>query len=82
MNRKLTLYYETFEEDNMTVLSVADEETDTCIFMVNNEEADELYNLITKYERNNTPTDYRPQCCIEHDVHILTCDVCEFGLGD
>ena len=60
MVRKLTLYYETFEEENMTVLSVADEETDTCIFMVNNEEADKLYNLITQYERNNTHTDDRP----------------------
>ena len=52
MNRKLTLYYETFEEDNMTVLSVADEETDTCIFMVNNEEADKLYNYFTQYENS------------------------------
>ena len=50
MLRKLTLYYETFEEDDMTVLSVADEETDTCIFMVNNEEADRLYNYLTQYE--------------------------------
>ena len=50
MNRKLTLYYETFEEENTTVLSVADEKTDTCIFMVNNEEADKLYSYLTQYE--------------------------------
>lgn len=80
MNRKLTLYYETFEEENMTVLSVADEETDTCIFMVNNEEADRLYNYITQNEYKSVLTEDRPSCCIEHDVYGATCDICEYGL--
>lgn len=51
MVRKLTLCYETFPKENMTVLSVADEETDTCIFSVSNEEADRLYEYLTQYEK-------------------------------
>ena len=49
--RKLALCYETFPEEGVTVLSVGDEETDTCIFMANNEEADRLYKYLTQNEK-------------------------------
>lgn len=49
--RTLTIEYETFPEDDMTVLSVVDPETDTAIFMANNEEADKLYEYLTQYEQ-------------------------------
>jgi hypothetical protein len=49
--RKLTLCYETFPEEGLSVLSVGDEETDTCIFMTKNEEADRLYKYLTQNEK-------------------------------
>jgi hypothetical protein len=49
--RKLTLCYETFPEEGVTVLSVGDDETDTCIFMADNEDADMLYEYLTQNEK-------------------------------
>lgn len=49
--RKLALCYETFPEEGLSILSVGDEETDTCIFMANNEEADRLYKYLTQNEK-------------------------------
>lgn len=49
-NRTLTIEYETFPEDDTSVLTVVDPETDTAIFMANNEKADELYKHLTQYE--------------------------------
>ena len=51
IRRKLALCYETFPEEGVSVLSVVDDETDTCIFMVKNEEADRLYEYLTQYEK-------------------------------
>jgi hypothetical protein len=49
--RKLALCYETFPKEGLSILSVGDEKTDTCIFMVNNEEADRLYEYLTQNEK-------------------------------
>lgn len=49
--RKLTLCYETFPEEGVIVLSVVDDETDTCIFMADNEDADMLYEYLTQNEK-------------------------------
>ena len=46
MNKTLKIEYEVFEEENITVLSVV--ENDTVLKMFEGEEAKELYSLLTE----------------------------------
>lgn len=48
MNRKLTIEFEVFEEEKVTVLSVVDAETDTVLNMFEGEKAESLYKLLTE----------------------------------
>lgn len=46
--KRLTIAYETFEEENMTVLSVIDPEKDEVLNMFYDEEADEILKKLTE----------------------------------
>ena len=48
MNKTLTIEYEVFKEEGITVLSVIDNEMDTVINMFKGEKAENLYKLLTE----------------------------------
>lgn len=48
MNKTLTIEYEVFEEEGITVLSVVDSEKDMVLKMFEGVEAEELYKALTE----------------------------------
>lgn len=47
MNKKLTIEFEVFKEEKITILSVVDNETDTVLNMFEDEKAERVYKLLT-----------------------------------
>lgn len=50
MNKTLKIEYEAFEEENITVLSIIDE-NDTVLKMFEGKEAEEVYSLLTEMQK-------------------------------
>ena len=53
MSKVLTIEYEEFKEEKITVLSVVDPENDNVLKMFEGKEAEEVYNLLVKEEKDN-----------------------------